>query len=410
MNSQKIECPEENFPASNNYSFFSPQINIKQGNSQSPDAFSFSNGSLAPPPVTHQLPCSFSSSNYFGLLPFSRYTNDRLMGFSHYDSLSPTPTKNSLGGSLPQFSVDSRKETNNNIGSFDNSQYVMGFPLLGEHCVKTTSYCNLNQQKDSKRSEFYPSLPIDGSDVDVSLPRRHLLAIEGIQNCLGNLQSSNCSTTELAFQNQQERCFSSCHVGTSVASTHVTCGVGASNKTRMRWTQELHEKFVESVNRLGGAGKATPKAILQQMGSEGLTIYHVKSHLQKYRSAKYLPDAAEGKLERKTTNDIRHDLKTGIQITEALRMQMDVQRRLHEQLEIQRKLQLQIEEHGKYLQKMVDQQQKRSENLFGSHNINVLYSEKQPINLAGVIESSFDDELLDKTPSRFSLGDGQSHE
>jgi len=25
------------------------------------------------------------------------------------------------------------------------------------------------------------------------------------------------------------------------------------NKTRIRWTQDLHEKFVECVNRLGGA-------------------------------------------------------------------------------------------------------------------------------------------------------------
>ncbi|KAG6403105.1 hypothetical protein SASPL_135322 [Salvia splendens] len=140
----------------------------------------------------------------------------------------------------------------------------------------------------------------------------------------------------------------------------------APGKQRMRWTPELHETFVEAVNKLGGSERATPKGVLKLMKVEGLTIYHVKSHLQKYRTARYKPETTEESSERKppSIEDFSSlDLKTGIEITEALRLQMEVQKRLHEQLEIQRNLQLRIEEQGKYLQMMFEKQCKSGTDL-----------------------------------------------
>ncbi|KAH6803978.1 hypothetical protein C2S51_032225 [Perilla frutescens var. frutescens] len=115
-----------------------------------------------------------------------------------------------------------------------------------------------------------------------------------------------------------------------------------SSKSRMRWTPELHEVFVDSVNKLGGSERATPKGVLKLMNAEGLTIYHVKSHLQKCKISARITGRTMG-------------------ITEALRLQMEVQKQLHEQLEIQRNLQIRIEEQGKRLQEMFEQQRKLEE-------------------------------------------------
>ncbi|CAL5408112.1 unnamed protein product [Camellia sinensis] len=91
-------------------------------------------------------------------------------------------------------------------------------------------------------------------------------------------------------------------------------------KPRLRWTADLHDRFVDAVTQLGGptittmlklrngfilfrqlnrlklkelsynvtelSMKATPKAILRTMGVKGLTLFHLKSHLQKYRLGK----------------------------------------------------------------------------------------------------------------------------
>ncbi|XP_072970547.1 myb family transcription factor RLI1-like isoform X2 [Typha angustifolia] len=194
-------------------------------------------------------------------------------------------------------------------------------------------------------------------------------------------------------------------VGVPLTPTGASSGSLVPNKTRIRWTPDLHERFVECVNHLGGAEKATPKGILKLMNSDGLTIYHIKSHLQKYRIAKYMPESSEGRLEKRVpTNGMEHlDSKNGMHITEALQIQLDVQRRLHEQLEIQRNLQLRIEAQGKKLQQMFEQHLKTSGSLFEPENSNILLPDEQQLNLDDIpildVEIGCDDTKL---PSKIS--------
>ncbi|KAH7284999.1 hypothetical protein KP509_33G006800 [Ceratopteris richardii] len=117
---------------------------------------------------------------------------------------------------------------------------------------------------------------------------------------------------------------------------------GIIHKQRLRWTPELHKRFVEAVEELGGAEKATPKCVLNLMDIPGLQLSHVKSHLQKYRITKDVPTSQEVCHEwRRGSCSVgavtMMDLTAATQMNGALQIQMEMQKQLHEQLEVSSK-------------------------------------------------------------------------
>ncbi|MCO5555386.1 hypothetical protein L7F22_008932 [Adiantum nelumboides] len=134
-------------------------------------------------------------------------------------------------------------------------------------------------------------------------------------------------------------------------------------KPRLRWTMDLHERFVDAVDQLGGAEKATPKSVMKLMNVKGLTLYHLKSHLQKYRLGKHsnketnLGGRQAGASELGSMAFSSQAGPDKMPITEALNIQIEVQRKLQVQLEVQRHLQVHIEAQGRYLQSILEKAQ-----------------------------------------------------
>ncbi|KAL4598816.1 hypothetical protein ACB092_11G083900 [Castanea dentata] len=127
---------------------------------------------------------------------------------------------------------------------------------------------------------------------------------------------------------------------------------------------------------LSESTEATPKTIMKVMGVKGLTLYHLKSHLQKFRLGKQphkdlndqaVRDASASEFQRDgaaTSRIMGHHFNENIHHTEGLRTQMEVRRRLNEQLEahyiyvlwkkVQKHLQMRIDAQGKYMETILD--------------------------------------------------------
>ncbi|KAI9380189.1 hypothetical protein POPTR_016G048000v4 [Populus trichocarpa] len=224
-------------------------------------------------------------------------------------------------------------------------------------------FSNQHHKYCEKTQKHLSSINLGGS-TSLSLERVQLLGDNA--TLIGRpLQPTSDRQNDPELLKSQQLESSTRHLGdgSSTSSGSGSSGPIFSSKKRIRWTQGLHEKFIKCVNSLGGAAKAKPKAILKMMETKGLTIVQVKSHLQKYRSDKYMSECNQAK---PTINDMPQlvfSSRISMRIKEAQQLQLDIEKHLHEQLEIQRNLQLQNEENGRQLKLMLEQQQKTNKSL-----------------------------------------------
>ncbi|XP_020399956.1 uncharacterized protein [Zea mays] len=108
----------------------------------------------------------------------------------------------------------------------------------------------------------------------------------------GRNSSNNSSTNHTSMSNKDYDMNSSSNGEGREERELAVRQYNRSKLPRLRWTPDLHMAFVHAVERLGGQERATPKLVLQTMNVRGITIAHVKSHLQMYRSKKLDQESA----------------------------------------------------------------------------------------------------------------------
>ncbi|XP_028786325.1 myb family transcription factor EFM-like [Neltuma alba] len=132
-----------------------------------------------------------------------------------------------------------------------------------------------NQCSSSPPLQTLPELALASADDQKQMEDEKLYS-ETIEDSSGKGGSNNCS-------DQGKGITVSCEAKTNSKTVLTTSTTQSHRKARRCWSPDLHRRFVNALQMLGGSQVATPKQIRELMKVDGLTNDEVKSHLQKYR-------------------------------------------------------------------------------------------------------------------------------
>ncbi|XP_022923699.1 transcription repressor KAN1-like isoform X3 [Cucurbita moschata] len=190
---------------------------------------------------------------------------------------------------VPQVDTELSLSNNSTVAvdvSPDRFQPIRGIPLYSNGLLSSSTYLNQNQPSPSPSSSSSSSLqlPLNSRAFHQQPPvgRYNGITMEALRN---HQQNQN----QFGFHNHQSPQFGvsdfSCNNRSRLFMPRIQSRRNA-RAPRMRWTSSLHARFIRAVELLGGHERATPKSVLELMDVKDLTLAHVKSHLQMYRTVK----------------------------------------------------------------------------------------------------------------------------
>lgn len=150
--------------------------------------------------------------------------------------------------------------------------------------VQISTTCNKENDHHNMAFSVAPKLSLDNNNSSCPSPTTLALASSNKQNNNETLlqvednNNNNNNNKNLEIQQDSQGIGG----GTNNTSTS-TQQQQPHRKARRCWSPDLHRRFVNALQMLGGSQVATPKQIRELMKVDGLTNDEVKSHLQKYR-------------------------------------------------------------------------------------------------------------------------------